>query len=307
MPTKIPEIKQVSHFIPFENGQLHLREIRPDDEISAPLTPVLLLHGAMSNGKVFYSQSGKGLACYLAQHGIPVYVLDTFGRGLSEPSLNADINPEQESVICQQLPLIHEWILHRHPQANKVHWGGHSWGGVLMASSLVRFPELTAKVASLVCFGSKRTIKTQSFKKRLMVDLIWNRLAPTLAKRQGYFDARQWRMGMDNESRASLLESIDWVGGAWIGHQDGFDYAHAAKSCQWPPAWFFAGANDPVLGNPKDVRDMMAECGLSAAKYSLLAKASGHLLDYGHADMLTSPLATMDHFPGLKDWWLTLD
>jgi pimeloyl-ACP methyl ester carboxylesterase len=32
----------------------------------------------------------------------------------------------------------------------------HSWGGVIMASTLVRFPELAEQVASLVFFGTKR-------------------------------------------------------------------------------------------------------------------------------------------------------
>ncbi|QDF66404.1 alpha/beta hydrolase [Shewanella sp. SNU WT4] len=303
----ITHLEQQSHFLPFEDGALHVRSILAPEQVRADMPVVLLLHGAMSNGKVFYSDSGKGLGCYLARNGMAVYVMDTFGRGQSEPSLNRHNNPQQESVICQQLPLVHRWILQHHPEAKGVHWCAHSWGGVLMASSLVRMTDIAPRVLSLVCFGSKRTIKTQSLKKYLMVDLLWNRIAPRLARKHGYFDARHWRLGMDNESQASLLETIDWVAGPWIGHQDGFDYSEAAKRCTWPPAWFFAGARDTVLGNPRDVQDMMAECQLTQAKFTLLAKANGHSADYGHGDMLTSPLAISDHFPVLKDWWLELN
>lgn len=299
-------IEQVSHFLPYRDGQLHLREIRPVGR-ACFATPILMLHGAMSNGRVFYSSSGRGLACFLAEAGYCVYVLDTAGRGMSEPKLAKGFTLGQGEVIREQLPLTQTFILSRHPKSAQVNWCAHSWGGVLMASCIVRFPHIQASVRSLLTFGSKRTIKTQSLKKWFMVDLFWNRLAPQLAKTQGYLAAEQWRMGMDNESKASLIQSIDWVRGDWIDHDDSFDYTAAAKRCQWPVSWFIAGINDKVLGNPDDVRDMMAECNLGDAKFTLLSRANGYKHDYGHADMLTQMDAATDHFQEIKDWYLSFD
>lgn len=296
------EILQQSLFIPYRNGQLHLRHIAPT-KVHANRIPILMLHGAMSNGRVFYSHSGRGLGCFLAAAGFDVYVLDTAGRGLSRPKIARGFELGQGEVIREQLPLVQAFILARHPLVDKVHWCGHSWGGVLMASAFVRSRELHQNVASLLTFGSKRTIRTHSVRKWLMVDLFWNRLAPALTLLQGYLAADKLGIGMDNESRASLLQSIDWVRGDWIDHDDGFDYAKAAAKVNWPQTWFIAGHNDKVLGNPADVQDMLKECGMPSPKYTLLAKEEGFMYDYGHADMLTHTNAWEDHFPHIAQWY----
>jgi len=305
LPILTIAILQDSLFIPYRDGQLHLRHIRPS-RVKALGVPILMLHGAMSNGRVFYSDSGRGLGCFLAKAGFDVYVMDTAGRGLSEPKIDRDFTLGQGEVIREQLPLVQQFMLQRHPLVNKVHWCAHSWGGVLMASSLARYPHLQSSVASLLTFGSKRTIKVKSFKRWLMVDFFWNRFAPFYCGRQGYFDASRLHVGMDNESRASLLQTIDWVRGEWVDHDDNFHYAQAAAKAMWPPAWFIAAKKDHVLGNPADVRDMIAECGFTQVKYTLLAKEHGNLVDYDHAGMLTHRRAEHDHFVQIKQWYLSL-
>ncbi|QYJ91059.1 alpha/beta fold hydrolase [Shewanella halotolerans] len=297
---------QESRFIPYRQGQLHLRLLkRPDADMSRP--PILMLHGAMSNGRVFYSDKGRGLGCYLAEAGFVVYVLDTLGRGLSTPKLSTGASHGQGEVIREQLPLVQHYILSQHPEAHKVHWCAHSWGGVLMASAIARFDFFQTSVASLLTFGSKRAIKVRSFKKWLMVDLVWNKLAPAIAAGHGYLAADRWRMGMDNETKASLSQSIDWVRGEWIDHDDGFDYAKAASALGakqgWPKTWFIAGKGDQVLGNPADVQRMIKECHIKPVTYTLLSKANGNRHDYGHAEMLTHKDATEDHFPLVLSWY----
>jgi pimeloyl-ACP methyl ester carboxylesterase len=49
---------------------------------------VLLLHGAVSNGRIFASHSGHGLALFLAGHGYDIHVLDLRGRGRSTPPID---------------------------------------------------------------------------------------------------------------------------------------------------------------------------------------------------------------------------
>lgn len=319
-----PALSQSSLYVPYRNGLLHLRQLLPA-AADFSKTPILMLHGAMSNGRVFYSQQGRGLGCFLAKAGFIVYVLDTAGRGLSVPKISRDFTLGQGEVIREQLPLVQQFILDLHQQhcqgahgaaehqvqhtvaARQVHWCAHSWGGVLMASSLARYPALQQSVRSLLTFGSKRTIRVKSVKKWLMVDLFWNRLAPGLALGQGYLAADKLGVGMDNESRASLTQSIDWVRGDWRDHDDGFDYARAAMQAHWPKAWFIAGQNDTVLGHPEDVADMVRECGFTEVKLTLLAKANGFKHDYGHGDMLTHLDAEADHFPLIRDWYLGFD
>ncbi|MCL1066598.1 alpha/beta hydrolase [Shewanella olleyana] len=296
---------QQSHYLPYRDGKLHLRHIKAQtlsNTENIVRAPILMLHGAMSNGRVFYSPSGRGLGCYLAEQGYDVYVLDTAGRGTSEPLIGADYQMGQTEVILEQLPLAHEFVLN-HTNAEKVHWCAHSWGGVLMASSYIRLAHLRHQVASFVTFGSKRTIKVKSFRKTMMVDLFWNRLAPLMSKYQGYLAADKYRLGMDNESRLSLLQTIDWIRGDWIDADDKFNYSEAVQNVDWPKSWFIAGKKDFVLGNPSDVKDMMSECCLKDAEYTLLAKRKGFKRDYTHAGMLTDKLAVTDHFPLVSDWY----
>ena len=138
-----------------------------------------------------------------------------------------------------------------------------------------------------------------------MVDLVWNRLAPALARKEGFLAADKWRMGMDNESCASLEQSIHWVNGEWLDADDDFDYGAAAKAICWPPCWFIAGKSDTVLGNPEDIKRTMVESGMSAGKYTLLSRAEGYRHDYDHAGMLTHMDAEFDHFPEVLDWYLS--
>ncbi|GIU04463.1 alpha/beta hydrolase [Shewanella sp. c952] len=294
--------QQKSLFVPYNHGHLHLRQLLPaNPDMSKP--PLLMLHGAMSNGRVFYSESGKGLGCYLADAGVVVYVLDTLGRGHSTPKLGRGFSAGQGEVIREQLPLIQQYILSLHPKSDSVHWCGHSWGGVLMASAIARYDNLQQTVASLVTFGSKRRIEVKSLSKWLKVDLFWNRLAPFIAWQRGYLPADKLKVGMDNESQASLLQSIDWVRGHWIDHDDGFSYSQAARNAKWPKSWFIAGQGDTVLGNPSDVQRMISECQIQQVDYTLLSRKHGFKHDYDHAGMLTHKDAVQDHFPTVRDWY----
>jgi len=69
-----------------------------------------------------------------------------------------------------------------------------------------------------------------------------------------------------------------------------------------PPSLFVAGAKDPVLGHPIDMRRFMAECGVDERSFRLLGQSSGDRHDYDHINMLTHPDAPEDHFPGLVAW-----
>ena len=73
-------MQQQSLFIKDGRHQLHIRRIA----VQQGGTPVLMLHvGTIENGKIFYTESGKGLACYLAEQGFDVFVADFRGKGKS--------------------------------------------------------------------------------------------------------------------------------------------------------------------------------------------------------------------------------
>ena len=293
--------QQSSLYLDLEHYQLHLRRLLP---LNSSVRPVLMLHGAIENGRIFYSHSGKGLGCFLADQGFSVYCADFAGRGQSKPSLAQGLQQNQQQMITRDIPALikHVYQLHQQP----IVLIAHSWGGVVAAAAMARFPELGAMVAAKVWFGSKRGISVNSLERKLKIDWVWNRLAPWLSQKAGYFPARKWKLGADDEPAAFLKDTVSWIKGApFTDLTDNFDYARASAQMNWPPVWHFAAKNDRLLGHPDDVRAFVNETA-PHARFSLLSKANGNRQDYDHISMLTHPDATRDHFCQLRDWLLQL-
>lgn len=291
---------QESLFIPVTaEDTLHLRHIYQTQE--GP--PVFMLHGAVENGRIFYSDTARGLAPYLARRGFDVYVADQRGRGLSRPPIRRGASYGQTEAITEDLPAFIEAIKKIRGDVPQ-HWVAHSWGGVLMASFLARSPQYMSGVASMVCFGTKRTIRVRHLKKRLVMDLFWDHVGRLLVKVIGFLPARQLHLGSDNETDKSHLHCKQWVQpqSPWIDPQDGFDYAAAAKRVSYPPTLHLAGIGDAFLGHPRDVHDFLVEMGATEYEYIVLGRRYGNRRDYGHINMLTDPEAEADHFPLVVDW-----
>ncbi|WP_372625691.1 alpha/beta fold hydrolase [Arsukibacterium sp.] len=294
--------QQSSMYVDLQQYQLHLRRLIP---LQQSLSPILFLHGALENGRIFYSHSGKGLACFLADQGFIGYCADFAGRGLSQPQLVTGFEQNQHQVITRDIPALIDFVYQQHQQPLTI--VAHSWGGVLLAASLARFPELISKVRAKIYFGTKRVISVRSLERKIKIDWVWNRFAPWLGKKYGYVPARQWRLGADNEPTAFLSDTINWIKGApFADITDGFDYARAGQQTPWPPSWHFAAVNDTLLGHPADVQHFMQETGQQQSKYTLLGRAQGHLQDYDHISMLTHPSASEDHFKQINQWLLNL-
>ncbi|GGY03345.1 alpha/beta fold hydrolase [Paludibacterium paludis] len=286
-------------FVPVgQNDRLHLRRIRchPGGEA------VLMVHGVMANGRIFYSESGKGLAHYLAEAGYDVFVADLRGRGQSQPPIGRASRHGQTETIVEDLPALQREI-RRLTGGQPVHWIAHSWGGVHMTSSLVRHPEIIGEVKSLVYFGSKRSVRVSNLNKLIEVDFMWNIASRWLVRAVGYLPARAIRLGADNESDKSHLQSKLWALPApWIDSDDGFDYGAAACRVTLPPALYFAASNDPCRGHPEDVKRFRDESGPHLSRVHLLGRATGHRHDYNHVSLLTHPDAVRDHFPLALAW-----
>ncbi|WP_434629763.1 alpha/beta hydrolase family protein [Chromobacterium sp. CV08] len=264
--------------------------------------PVLMVHGVMANGRTFYTESGKGLAHYLADAGYDVYVADLRGRGRSTPKTGPRSRHGQTETICEDLPALHAFVRER-SGGRRVRWIAHSWGGVHMTSCLARFPSIAAQVANAVYFGSKRSVRVRNLNKLIEVDFLWNTAARWLIKACGYLPARRIGLGADDESDKSHLQSKLWAQPRpWVDSDDGFDYAKAARGGHLPPILYFAAADDPCRGHPDDVRRFRDESGPHVSRLRLLARRAGNLHDYDHVSLLTHPDAPRDHFPLVLDW-----
>lgn len=290
--------QQSSEYLEVDGYSLHLRRLMPHQ---AHRGVALLLHGAIENGRIFYSTSGKGLGSFLADQGYLVYCADFAGRGASKPHVRDGFNQSQQQLICQDIPMLIRTLSQRH--GCQIHLMAHSWGGVVAVASLIRFDDVRALVASQCYFGTKRRISVRSPQRRFKIDLMWNRVGPWLAKRYGYLPAKQFKFGADDEPHRYLMDTIAWIRAAeFCDLTDQFDYAKAAKSVSWMPSLFYAAVRDKVLGHPNDVQAFMQESNLAHATYRLLGKQSGDSEDFDHISMLTHPKAVQGHFRQLLSW-----
>jgi len=290
------EVRQESVWAPVgsDGDELHLRRVWTD-----PAGPaVLAVHGAVENGRVFWSPSGRGLAPFLAGRGLDVWVGDLRGRGESRPHLGRGSRFGQAEAITEDLPAMARAVAEARGEPPAL-WIAHSWGGVLLSSFLLRFPEHRRGVRGVVHFGTKRRVLVRNLHRRLAIDLTWKVACTLVAAVVGYLPARRLRIGSDDETRRSHRDSVRWVreSGAWVDTRDGFDYGAVARTTELPPTLSLAGAADRSLGHPDDVRRFLDESGPGPVEYRLLARATGHRRDYGHVDMLTHPGAAGDHFP----------
>lgn len=294
-------VVQTSHYFELNHHTLHVRQLCMADDSATQRVPVLMLHGSIENGRIFYTHSNKGLGGFLAQNGFDVYVADYRGRGDSKPHVKERNDHGYSDIIVEDIPFLIKQITEKTGQ--KCHVVCHSWGGVMFASAYVRFPEIRDLVRSAVKFGTKRQITVQNFERWFKVDLFWRWFAPFYTKKSGYLDAKKMGVGAEAEPRQAIIESISWVKkGAWRDPIDGFDYAEAAKSVEWPPTWHLTGINDLSMGHAQDVQLFIEECRNNDAKFSVLSKQNGDLKDYDHIDILTAPCAVNDHFPKVADW-----
>lgn len=287
-------------FIPLNiSTYLHMHHLQ-----GHPKGPVVfLLHGAIENGRIFYSpHKPKGLAWFLAQKGFDVYIPDLGGRGLSYPPITQDSAHGQSESIGVEIPALLDFIQAHRPLTPQI-WMAHSWGGVLLMATLARFPSYLKDLKAHVFFGSKRSVYGYTPEKLLKIHFFWNRLAFVFARAYGYLPAQRLGLGSDSESLKSHRQSVAWVKpGTWTDSDDGFDYAQALQHMSLPPQLHLAGAHDLSLGHPEDVQKFRSEISTQSSDYWLLGNQTGFKHNYGHIDMLTHPDAPEDIFAPVLQW-----
>ncbi|MCG7600696.1 alpha/beta hydrolase [Halomonas sp. McH1-25] len=289
------------HEAALNQGAVHVTRFRP----TSPCRGVVLCwHGAIESGRIFYSRSGKGLAPWLANQGYDVFVADQRGRHEAPPRPARGVTLDQTDVIREEIPATIEACLAL-ANARRLHVVTHSWGGVLVASSLGRYPQLRDRIISQAYFGTKRSVRSWTWQRLLYIDLMWKGVAPVARRLCGYLPARALRWGSDDEYAGSHRQGVAWVkASAWIDARDGFDYSSALASGGLPPTLHLTGTNDRALGHPDDVARFAQECGPHVQRLVRLGISAGQTRDYGHLDMLTHPQAATEVYP-LVDAWLT--
>lgn len=263
---------------------------------------LLLVHGALEDGRVFHPRTDQGLAGALASAGHTAYVADLRGHGQSEPSLRAAPQEiTQPLLITEDLPAMLSFVQAQHPR-RPIFAVGHGWGGVWLASALARRPDLLANMRGLLHFAVRRRQQAGALPTRMASALFWQHLLPLLGRLQGVIPARALAIGSADEATAVYAANLVWMRGEWRDLEDGFDYASAIGQLAWPPGLYLAGEADSQQAHIDDVRDFARELGPHDAQVVLLEKGQGCSRRYGHNDLLIHLQAEVDHFPLVISW-----
>lgn len=280
-------------FHPYKNEQIAIHRFHSGP---SPYPPLLLIHGSIENGKIFYSGSGKGLAPYLAQNGFDVFVADLRGKGASRPSVTRKSPASQTDTIEGELPFLVNTVKEI-SGSDALHLGAHSWGGVLLMSAYALFHEQW-NVKSMIFFGTKRRIGIRTFEKFRTIDLGWTLLGSAATFFCGYLPAKKLRMGSDDEPGKFYFQLNRWVYSKnWIDPETHTDYRAKLRTLRLPPLHFYTGIHDRLLGHPRDVQRLADETGQPHAAVHILGKHNGNRHNYNHINILTHPDAVNDHFP----------
>lgn len=283
-----------------QNANGDLLFIKHFASVSGKGQGIVLIHGSVENGRVFYSNSGKGPAPYLASQGYEVFVPDLRGRGKSSPLISSSSRFGNLEIIQEDFPL-YEKVAREFSSASPLIWMGHSWGGVLIYQAIFR--KCIQQLFKVVCWGSKRRISVYSLKRLVMIEVFWVAISKILIRLYGYLPADKWRIGSDNESASTHSETNSLVHNPrWIDPVDRFDYTSESFDVVRPPALFLTGQNDDVLGHQKDVKLFMDECGYLNEWPVVCGKQTGFQVDYGHINLLTDPHASKEVFPMVLSW-----
>jgi pimeloyl-ACP methyl ester carboxylesterase len=285
-----------THFVHIADERVHIQRI-----FKSPGKPVLFIHGSIENGKVFYTRSGKGLASYLANQGYDCFVADLPGRGGSTPAITKHSKHDLVFYIEEVIPTLLS-TARQHSGVQSVAVVAHSWGGVITLASIAL--KNLQDISHLIFFGSKRRISIQSIKKFFMVDVVWRSAGKVLASAYKYYPAKEYRFGSDNETTESFLQTDQWVKDKqWRHFTNQVDIAAKLKEISLPPLLALTGSKDDVLGHPTDVEILVRETGEHQVnKLMTVGRATGFKKDYGHIDLLTSPVAVDEVFPHALNW-----
>jgi pimeloyl-ACP methyl ester carboxylesterase len=261
--------------------------------------PMVLIHGSLENGRIFYSKSLKGYAPFMAQNNYDVYVIDLRGKGKSLPIISKEFNFNQLDVI-KDLYKVFNYVKKRYPSPQQV-WTSHSWGGVLINCALLRYQDMNNSIRRIVHFGVKRSISVKSLKKYYQINLGFNSLMKLEAKILGYVSSRFF--GSDSEAKNYHENQLIWVKPSlFVDPIDHFDYSYAAQKTSLPKSLYLAGGSDDVLGNIVDIKRFMNECNQNDADLWILNQDHNYLHSYDHNNMLTHKDAPKDIFQSISHW-----
>ncbi|MBF0509134.1 MAG: alpha/beta hydrolase [Deltaproteobacteria bacterium] len=312
-----------------DDYRLAVHRFRPRNPVQGR-EPLFLCHGLSANRFYFDFNPVCSLARYAAEQGWDTWVVELRGAGYSRrPFWNNPLSSYRYDFmdyLLKDLPAAVKLVLDQ-TGAEKLHWVGHSMGGMLLyayldaygdgqirsgtaVSAPTSFVEMTPTIMKIsnktrwtpaipwptgiiYCLSLPLTWMGINFVNKILINS--DNLSKADAVRFSIVCAENWSSGRLGKT------FIDWV---FTGNfepdpaRPGFKERLAEIQL---PMLIMVGAADQ-LTPPPTVRFGFEKIGSSDKEYHLFAQEDGDLADYGHVDILLAETSPQEVYPKILQW-----
>ncbi len=325
----IQEASQQVHFIKTKDDwELAISAYTPKEKVTKPY-PVLLCHGLGSNRLAYNLDKTHSLSLHLAQQGYDVYAIDLRGHGLSEkPNIggsNKKWNWGFNEYAYEDLPTAISAVLELSGK-HKLHFIGHSMGGILLYCLQALFPDLPIQsgisIGSTLNYHKSKTVYNGIVKLKPLAAIFTRtpiHLTALISGNLTRFSRKfidpmyvcaenmstdNYRKLMANSMQPTsgkvLSELARAINGEGMRNRDFVKYAELLqeKGYQFPNL-AIAGSRDTQC-SPEAVSRFGTDWQSFGRKY-------GHTANYGHMDLISGTNAPTEVWPSITHWLNTHD
>lgn len=351
------------HYVRTEDGwTLNLRHfpagagLTPETRLLPVRNPVICCHGLSYNMEFWSIAPEVNFPRYLQERGVSCWTVSLRGSGRStKPALSQlrtlfklnvsqldpmaayerggsglyALNWDIDDHINKDIPTIVRYVMEQE-KAMKVHWVGHSMGGMIILANMQTKHSVAHRLASVTSVGGNMV----SFHPLppVLENMASDPLGPQFVNLSGAFNmativgvmagpigtpTEQLFMNPDNMDplvmRLIYQQANDDVGPGQLGQMlemfrngsfrsaDGkINYAIGLRTLNKVPA-FFMGAPLDYLAQPAAMQWAYRQYA-GPKQYELFAKVNGFKADYGHDDMVVGKHARTDTYPRMHQF-----
>ena len=299
---------------------------------------VVSLRGSGSSTKWVYKLAER------AMEGYDVYNMvdaeDWVGVGLTGISLLYKLANDQYTNLTIN-PLYSNWVLddysfHDVPavvkfvkektNSDSVFWVGHSMGGIIMLSYLIKHPEANHDIKAMVTVGSQLTMTPgnnviDEYIRQLQFLRLLELAGKDIEIEQARKIARETSddlffyppnrdpsisnslnsVGMDTPSVGVLGQYLEIIAsGELKTYDNSFNFAKNADKITVP--YLIMGGNKDALAPPPVQQFLYDNISSEDKKKLILGTGYGFSVDFGHNDSIISPAARQEVYPIIKEW-----
>ena len=314
-----------------EDGwQIAMHRYHPRPGTERRSAPIIISHGISANERTWSLTEEQSLPRFLADRGWDVWAIDL--RAVGESSRPHLFNRKRydhdfDTYVTHDVPAVIDEV-RRQTGADKVHWVGHSMGGMIMYAYVARFGDDALKtittVGSPVAFdglaGYMRWAQKQAPRFQPHLFTIRERaFVPGIAVFGGAFETRWeyliWNYdnldpmsvklimynGSANMAGGVLRQFGGLFAGAPFTSGDGSMNYLAGLQRLTVPLHVTAGIADN-LALVQNVIPAYHAAASEEKRFRVFARANGHSMDYGHVDLTVGNQAAVDVYPELEAW-----